>query len=123
MSTRPLLLACLAPAGALFAAFWLLPMCWRVVLPAAKGWDTYLAVLTNPRYALSLANTVLLSLSVTAVTLASKFEVLPITIYNEFTNYANFALAASLSIALGLMTWLVLFAARRLGGPAAGAGA
>ncbi len=45
----------------------------------------------------------------TAFTLASKFEVIPITIYNEFTNYANFALAASLSIALGLVTWLVLF--------------
>jgi len=51
----------------------------------------------------------------TAFTLASKFEVIPITIYNEFTNYANFALAASLSIALGLVTWLVLFAARRFG--------
>lgn len=50
----------------------------------------------------------------TAFTLASKFEVLPITIYNEFTNYANFALAASLSITLGLMTWLVLFATRHL---------
>ena len=46
----------------------------------------------------------------TAFTLASKFEVVPITIYNEFTNYANFALAASLSIALGLVTWAVLFA-------------
>ena len=57
----------------------------------------------------------------TAFTLASKFEVLPITIYGEFTNYANFALAAALSIALGLITWLVLFLARRLGGPAAGA--
>lgn len=50
----------------------------------------------------------------TAFTLASKFEVLPITIYNEFTNYANFALAASLSITLGLITWLVLFATRRI---------
>ena len=59
----------------------------------------------------------------TAFTLASRYEVLPITIYNEFTNYANFALAASLSIALGLMTWLVLFLARRLAGPAMGAGA
>ena len=48
----------------------------------------------------------------TAFTLASQFEVLPITIYNAFTNYANFALAASLSIALGLMTWLVLLLAR-----------
>lgn len=55
----------------------------------------------------------------TAFTLASKFEVIPITIYNEFTNYANFALAASLSIALGLVTWMVLFVARRLSaGPA-----
>lgn len=51
----------------------------------------------------------------TAFTLASKFEVVPITIYNEFTNYANFALAASLSIALGLVTWLVLFLTRRSG--------
>ncbi len=57
----------------------------------------------------------------TAFTLASKFEVLPITIYNEFTNYANFALAASLSITLGLITWLVLFLSRRAAGPA-GAG-
>lgn len=52
----------------------------------------------------------------TAFTLASKFEVIPITIYNEFTNYANFALAASLSIALGVVTWLVLFVARHFGG-------
>lgn len=58
----------------------------------------------------------------TAFTLASKFEVLPITIYNEFTNYANFALAASLSITLGLITWVVLFVARRANGPM-GAGA
>lgn len=59
----------------------------------------------------------------TAFTLASRFEVLPITIYNEFTNYANFALAASLSIALGVMTWAVLFIARRFGAPSVGAGA
>jgi putative spermidine/putrescine transport system permease protein len=57
----------------------------------------------------------------TAFTLASKFEVLPISIYNEFTNYANFALAASLSITLGLITWLSLFWARRVAVPAAGA--
>lgn len=55
----------------------------------------------------------------TAFTLASKFEVLPITIYNEFTNYANFALAASLSITLGLITWLSLYLTRRAAGPAA----
>lgn len=59
----------------------------------------------------------------TAFTLGSRYEVLPITIYNEFTNYANFALAASLSIALGLMTWAVLFVARRFGVVSIGAGA
>jgi putative spermidine/putrescine transport system permease protein len=58
----------------------------------------------------------------TAFTLSSKFEVLPITIYNEFTNYANFALAASLSISLGLITWLVLWLSRRWAGPAASGG-
>lgn len=51
----------------------------------------------------------------TAFTLSSKFEVLPITIYSEFTNFANFALAASLSITMGLCTWLVLFLSRRKG--------
>jgi putative spermidine/putrescine transport system permease protein len=51
----------------------------------------------------------------TAFTLASKFEVLPITIYNEFTNYANLALAASLSLALGAITWVVLFLTRLSG--------
>lgn len=56
----------------------------------------------------------------TAFTLASKFEVLPITIYNEFTNYANFALAASLSITLGVITWLVLWTAGRASTPSAG---
>ncbi|MDV2116248.1 ABC transporter permease [Alcaligenes faecalis] len=50
----------------------------------------------------------------TAFTLSSRYEVLPITIYNEFTNYANFTLAASLSISLGLLTWLTLWMARRL---------
>lgn len=59
----------------------------------------------------------------TAFTLASRYEVLPITIYNEFTNYANFAVAASLSIALGVMTWAVLFVARRFGTAPAGAAA
>lgn len=263
-----LLSACLAPAAVVFAAFWLIPMAWLVMLPAARGWQTYFAVLSTPRYLQSLINTVLLSVSVTmatlvigaavglflartpfrgrglllsllilplsfpgvivgffvillggrqglipwiaeklggegfafaygllglflaylyfslpraiatytaaaesldrqleeaarslgasrvrialdvwvpalapttvacgaivfatamgafgtAFTLASKFEVLPITIYGEFTNYANFALAASLSIALGVMTWLVLFLARRFTGRSTAAG-
>ncbi len=264
-----LLAACAAPAAAVFAAFWLLPMVQLAVLPASKGMATYLVVLTEPRYLQSLVQTTLLSAVVTLVslalaaavglylgrrefvgrrlllsvltlplsfpgvivgffvilvggrqgplaslsealvgeritfaygllgllvayvyfslpraiaaftavvermeheleeaarslgaqrwdilrdvwwpalqptalavgailfatamgafgtafTLASRVEVLPITIYNEFTNYANFALAASLSLALGLMTWAVLFVARRFGGSAIGAGA
>lgn len=54
----------------------------------------------------------------TAFTLATQINVLPITIYNEFTNYANFSMAAALSIILGLITWAVLAIART----AAGAG-
>jgi len=257
-------LACIAPAVAFFAAFWLLPIVRLIALPADKGWQTYFVVLTEARYLASLLNTLLLSLAVTALTLvlgaavgiflartrfigrrvlislltlplsfpgviigffvillggrqgaivtladslglgrwtfayglvglflaylyfslpraiasyaaaaeamdraleeaarslgasrwhiirdvwlpelapttlacgaivfatamgafgtaftlASKFEVIPITIYNEFTNYANFALAASLSITLGLVTWAALALARRLGGTA-----
>lgn len=57
----------------------------------------------------------------TAFTLASKINVLPITIYNEFTNYANFAAAASLSLVLGLLTWLILMFARALSGQGAAA--
>ena len=264
-SPSRLLGACVAPAIAFFAAFWLLPVVRLFALPAEKGWDTYFAVLTNSRYLQSLINTLGLSLGVTfvtlilgglvgitlarlrfkgkplllslltlplsfpgviigffiillggrqgfvadvtewlglgrttfaygflglflvyfyfslpraiatytaaasamdaqleeaarslgatrwqvatdvwipelaqttlacgaivfatsmgafgtAFTLASKFEVLPISIYNEFTNYANFALAASLSIVLGLITWLSLFLTHRAAGPAA----
>src|SRR6187455_1715787 len=52
----------------------------------------------------------------TAFTLATQINVLPLTIYNEFTNYANFAMAASLSIVLGLITWAALALARQLAG-------
>jgi putative spermidine/putrescine transport system permease protein len=52
----------------------------------------------------------------TAFTLATQINVLPITIYNEFTNYANFAVAASLSIVLGIITWAALALARSLAG-------
>jgi putative spermidine/putrescine transport system permease protein len=52
----------------------------------------------------------------TAFTLATQINVLPLTIYNEFTNYANLSMAASLSIVLGLITWAALAAARSLAG-------
>ena len=59
----------------------------------------------------------------TAFTLATKIDVLPITIYNEFTNYANFSIAASLSIVLGLITWAALAYARTLAGATSAAAA
>lgn len=58
----------------------------------------------------------------TAFTLATSIDVLPMSIYNEFTSYANFAMAAALSIVLGLITWLALVLARSLSGKCAGGG-
>lgn len=48
----------------------------------------------------------------TAFTLATDINVLPITIYTEFTLSANIASAAMLSVVLGLITWVLLVAAR-----------
>lgn len=48
----------------------------------------------------------------TAFTLATDINVLPITIYTEFTLSANIASAAMLSLVLGLITWAMLVAAR-----------
>ncbi|MDQ8030875.1 ABC transporter permease [Bordetella genomosp. 1] len=59
----------------------------------------------------------------TAFTLATQIDVLPITIYNEFTNYANIPVAAALSIVLGLVTWAVLYVAHSVAGTRAGAAA
>lgn len=59
----------------------------------------------------------------TAFTLATKINVLPITIYTEFTNYANFSIAAALSIVLGLITWAALALARSLAGSTVSAAA
>ena len=52
----------------------------------------------------------------TAFTLATDIDVLPMLIYTEFTLQANFAVAGSLSITLGLVTWIALAIARHLGG-------
>lgn len=52
----------------------------------------------------------------TAFTLATNITVLPMVIYGEFTNYANFPIAAALSIVLGVVTWAVLAAARSFAG-------
>jgi putative spermidine/putrescine transport system permease protein len=52
----------------------------------------------------------------TAFTLATNIDVLPMLIYTEFTLSANIAMAAALSVGLGLVTWAVLALARIYGG-------
>jgi putative spermidine/putrescine transport system permease protein len=52
----------------------------------------------------------------TAFTLATDINVLPMLIYTEFTLSANFAIAAALSVGLGLVTWAILALARSFGG-------
>ncbi|WP_235186729.1 iron ABC transporter permease [Serratia sp. DD3] len=57
----------------------------------------------------------------TAFTLGTRLNVLPLSIYGEFTNYANFATAAALSVLLGAVTWLALALARRFSANSLGA--
>lgn len=59
----------------------------------------------------------------TAFTLATDIDVLPMTIYTEFTLNAGIAMAATLSVVLGVVTWLVLAIARTAAGGQAGAAA
>lgn len=59
----------------------------------------------------------------TAFTLATNIDVLPMTIYTEFTLNANIATAAALSIVLGIITWIALYAARSLAGSTVAAAA
>lgn len=71
---EPLLLAGLiAPAAVLFGAFFLLPLARLFVIggSGAQGWAAYATFLTDPRHLESLVATVLLSVGVTAVTLAA----------------------------------------------------
>ena len=56
----------------------------------------------------------------TAFTLATDIDVLPMTIYTEFTlTTRTFAAAAALSIVLGIVTWAVLVRSQRDGSPSA----
>nr|WP_311529011.1 ABC transporter permease [uncultured Ralstonia sp.] len=59
----------------------------------------------------------------TAFTLATDIDVLPMTIYTEFTLNAGIAMAAALSVVLGVVTWLVLAIARTASGGQTGAAA
>ncbi|HLH93026.1 MAG TPA: ABC transporter permease [Xanthobacteraceae bacterium] len=52
----------------------------------------------------------------TAFTLATDIDVLPMLIYTEFTLSANVAMAAALSVGLGLVAWAMLALARSLAG-------
>ena len=68
---RLLLLALMAPAAIVFAAFFLLPLVRLFVIGGTgpTGWSAYLAIVTDARYFRSLVSTVLLSASVSAATL------------------------------------------------------
>ena len=57
----------------------------------------------------------------TAFTLATDIDVLPMTIYTEFTLNANMITAAGLSVILGIVTWVVLAVARSATGSAVAA--
>ncbi|NYT76888.1 ABC transporter permease [Alcaligenaceae bacterium] len=52
----------------------------------------------------------------TAFTLATDINVLPMTIYTEFTLNANLVTAAALSVILGVVTWAILTLARNFAG-------
>ena len=52
----------------------------------------------------------------TAFTLATDIDVLPMLIYTEFTLSANIAMAAALSVGLGLVAWAVLALGRSFAG-------
>ena len=52
----------------------------------------------------------------TAFTLATRIDVLPMVIYTEFTLQANIAVAAALSLVLGIVTWAALAVARTAAG-------
>jgi putative spermidine/putrescine transport system permease protein len=52
----------------------------------------------------------------TAFTLATNIDVLPMLIYTEFTLSANIAMAAALSVGLGLVSWAMLAIARSFAG-------
>ncbi len=58
----------------------------------------------------------------TAFTLATNIDVLPMVIYTEFTLSANIAMAAALSVLLGIITWAMLFLARTFSGTTVAAG-
>jgi putative spermidine/putrescine transport system permease protein len=59
----------------------------------------------------------------TAFTLATNIDVLPMLIYTEFTLSATIAMAAALSVGLGLVAWAILALARTVsGGTVAAAG-
>ncbi len=58
----------------------------------------------------------------TAFTLATDINVLPMTIYTEFTLNANMVTAAALSVVLGIVTWAILLLARNVAGATMSAG-
>jgi putative spermidine/putrescine transport system permease protein len=108
-----------APLAIAFATFFLVPMAHLLVIGGTGplGWDAYGAILVNPRYRASLASTLLLSLGVTAATLAIA------TIAGLFLERHRFpgrgALLATLTLPLAfpgvVVGFMVIMLAGRLG--------
>jgi len=59
----------------------------------------------------------------TAFTLATRISVLPMTIYTEFTLFADMPIAAAMSLMLGAVTWAILALARQATGAGVAAAA
>jgi putative spermidine/putrescine transport system permease protein len=92
--------------------------------PWAVHWDVILPALA-PAFIASgaIAFATAMGAFGTAFTLATNIDVLPMLIYTEFTLSANIAMAAALSVGLGLVAWAALAMARSFsGGTVAAAG-
>src|SRR5690606_24465422 len=109
--------------GGLFLGYlyFSLPRCIGVIAAAAEQIDVSLLAAARTIGAGAMSFATSMGAFGTAFTLATQIDVLPITIYNEFTNYANIPVAAALSIVLGLATWAVLYVAHSLAGARLGA--
>ena len=93
----------------------------------APGWRVLVdVVLPGLAPALIAASAIVFATSMgafgTAFTLATDIDVLPMVIYTEFTLQANIAMAAALSVIMGVVTWVILLLARSLSGGATAMG-
>lgn len=109
--------ALLAPAVALFAAFWLLPMGALVRLSGSEGWAGYLHILTQTRYLETLGATVLLAAAVTVATLACALVAALFLVHHHFPGRATLLATLTLPLAFPgvVVGFMVIMLAGRQG--------